>query len=868
MVEVKTGEEDEDVLFCQRAKLFRFVGDEWKERGLGDIKILRNKATGKLRVVMRRDQVLKICLNHVLTKDIEYLPKDEKSWLFHAADFSEGEIAREQFCVRFKTPEVADEFKKAVTDALDGCELGKNTPKVATSSKDDGSDDEIQITFETKVTPEEEKEAIRLGLPPKFLSYRQLPDCTCEQCKKDDEYFKNAQNASLVMTPKGTKSVYWSTSSTPPSTNTPSQVGSVFGTPENSSFTKSPQQGGDSQRNLLLKPPVFAAPKEAGDSTVPKTEPSAAKFTFSFGQTTTPSTPKGIFSSASTTTSGGSIFGNKPTSESVSSSPANLFGTTTNNTSATAGNLFGKPVNIFGGAVPSTDSAATKSTTATTAGSLFATTTTTGFFSSPANIFSNASINTPSSTTKSTTTTTTANTFSSNMSIFGGNSTPSVISGSTASTPLFGSTTPTFGGSGGTTLFGSGKNSIFGGGTAANTASATPVFGGATTPVFGANSLSTAATTTSPSTPTTTPSIFGNATKTSTVNLSFGDMVPKEGKTTNLKEGDEAFLKGDSDFSFAALAAQTTSDAQPAFAKTDGTKSFAFLGAGAPVFGSKTPMVEEAGKSKGGGSGDEATWNAEASTDENYDPYYEPIVPLPDEIVVSTGEEEEVAAFNERAKLYRFDASTDQWKERGVGQFKVLHHPVNGTYRLLLRREQVHKIVLNQLITPSLELKPMHTSDKSWMWAGYNYVENENNFEQLAVKFKTTELAERFYKIIQDVISKCNKSSVLEYSTEDPSEDPLASKENTEEYEDEEYDEDDRSVMFVKQCTFSEQLPDNTWQEVCSGELQVYYDPELYAAKISVNDENGEVMSNTLIGLNTLMDVSIITAANDYIQGI
>lgn len=48
-VEVKTGEEEEEVLYCHRAKLFRFVSGEWKERGLGDVKILKKKDTGKLR---------------------------------------------------------------------------------------------------------------------------------------------------------------------------------------------------------------------------------------------------------------------------------------------------------------------------------------------------------------------------------------------------------------------------------------------------------------------------------------------------------------------------------------------------------------------------------------------------------------------------------------------------------------------------------------------------------------------------------------------------------------------------------------------------------------------------------------------------
>lgn len=48
-VEVKTGEEDEEVLYSHRSKLFRFAEGEWKERGLGDVKILRHTSTKKLR---------------------------------------------------------------------------------------------------------------------------------------------------------------------------------------------------------------------------------------------------------------------------------------------------------------------------------------------------------------------------------------------------------------------------------------------------------------------------------------------------------------------------------------------------------------------------------------------------------------------------------------------------------------------------------------------------------------------------------------------------------------------------------------------------------------------------------------------------
>lgn len=74
LVEVVTGEEGEtvcsvrniyglrrfQVLYKDRCKLYRYAKDtkEWKERGIGDIKVLLDEATGKTRCVMRRDQVI------------------------------------------------------------------------------------------------------------------------------------------------------------------------------------------------------------------------------------------------------------------------------------------------------------------------------------------------------------------------------------------------------------------------------------------------------------------------------------------------------------------------------------------------------------------------------------------------------------------------------------------------------------------------------------------------------------------------------------------------------------------------------------------------------------------------------------------
>lgn len=43
--------------------------------------------------------------------------------------------------------------------------------------------------------------------------------------------------------------------------------------------------------------------------------------------------------------------------------------------------------------------------------------------------------------------------------------------------------------------------------------------------------------------------------------------------------------------------------------------------------------------------------------------------------------------FCERSKLFRKDGS--EYKERGIGEMKVLYHPDRNTYRLLFRREKV-----------------------------------------------------------------------------------------------------------------------------------------------------------------------------------
>uniref|UniRef100_A0A8C7PFV5 E3 SUMO-protein ligase RanBP2 n=1 Tax=Oncorhynchus mykiss TaxID=8022 RepID=A0A8C7PFV5_ONCMY len=159
---------------------------------------------------------------------------------------------------------------------------------------------------------------------------------------------------------------------------------------------------------------------------------------------------------------------------------------------------------------------------------------------------------------------------------------------------------------------------------------------------------------------------------------------------------------------------------------------FSFTDQTKPVFGLENTAVEKGPESD----------NDSTHVEEDEDgPHFEPIVPLPDKVDVKTGEEEEEEMFCNRSKLFRFDAETKEWKERGIGIVKILKHNTSGKVRLLMRREQVLKICANHYITPDMLLKPIAGSDKSWVWNAIDYADEEPRPEQLAIRYKTADEA-------------------------------------------------------------------------------------------------------------------------------
>jgi E3 SUMO-protein ligase RanBP2 len=131
-VEVKTGEEDEDILFKERCKLYRFHPEtkEWKEKGVGEIKILKHKESSSYRVLMRRDQVLKLCANHRILPEIILEVANEKQIRWSTNDYSDNEAKYEILLAKFRHDDEAKRFKNEFEKAQQQYSFSPAKPKI------------------------------------------------------------------------------------------------------------------------------------------------------------------------------------------------------------------------------------------------------------------------------------------------------------------------------------------------------------------------------------------------------------------------------------------------------------------------------------------------------------------------------------------------------------------------------------------------------------------------------------------------------------------------------------------------------------------------------------------------------------------
>lgn len=690
LVEPSTGEENEQVVFSHRAKLYRYDKDvsQWKERGIGDLKILQNFTTKRVRLIMRRDQVLKLCANHWITAAMKLEPMKgaERAWVWSAMDFAEeGEGKIEQLAVRFKLQDTASTFKKVFDEA----KIAQENEEMLTPVTPLDTSASTAITTTPSKTDTVVCGTAAIAVLEETTKERTEP-CPEIQSSPAEGQTSSTSLAKTVMSPP--KFVFGSDS-----------IQKIFGAPKSTSITTeslTSKAKGFGQPGLAsVGIPAFKIPDNAppmaeagsagseGDSDVEVVyvrEPTAEQAALAKklllphtffcykndpGYVSDESEDDETYESAVKALNG-KLYPDPPQTEAAAAgSEADCVvvwekkPTPEEEQRARSLQL---PPTFFCGLSPDSDPDHDKSE---------------DFETEVRKAQQDLDAQSQGSTKEEKT-----------------SSEPPQTSASSRSTEV-----PT----------------------------APPVSEEQTADKPKETQSEPDPPTTSTSTPSSAP--IDLSTKKSS--------EPEPTKDTTSQEAPSFGFNSLGGFSFADLAKNTDGFA---FGKTD--SNFAWANAGAAVFGNSVTTA-----SKTGGENEED--NEEEEAPNNVDIHFEPIVSLP-EVETKSGEEDEEILFKERTKLYRWDRDLGQWKERGIGDIKILFHPVKHFYRILMRRDQILKVCANHTITKAMELQPMNVSPNAFVWIATDYSEGDAAVEQLAAKFKTAEIAESFRKTFCDCQSR------------------------------------------------------------------------------------------------------------------
>ncbi|XP_033628419.1 ran-specific GTPase-activating protein-like [Asterias rubens] len=204
-VETKTLEEDEEEIFRLRSKLYRYESNseppEWKERGVGDVKILKHKNNqGRARILMRRDKTLKICANHFITSFMKLQPNcgSEKAWVWSTpADFADEEPKPETLAIRFASAENAQKFK----DKFEECQKLLSEQEKKDAEKPESSDTPAETT--DKATNSSEKSANEIAEKLGEMTVKE--DGTPKEAGGDGETKEEDNNTEKTTTSQDTK---------------------------------------------------------------------------------------------------------------------------------------------------------------------------------------------------------------------------------------------------------------------------------------------------------------------------------------------------------------------------------------------------------------------------------------------------------------------------------------------------------------------------------------------------------------------------------------------------------------------------------------------------------------------------------------
>ncbi|XP_058134297.1 E3 SUMO-protein ligase RanBP2 isoform X3 [Dasypus novemcinctus] len=842
-IEVKTGEEDEEEFFCNRAKLFRFDTEskEWKERGIGNVKILRHKTSGKIRLLMRREQVLKICANHYISPEMKLTPNagSDRSFVWHALDYADELPKPEQLAIRFKTSEEATLFKCKFEEAqgilkASGANVATKTNQtmriVKESTNHDNKDicksDSGNLNFEFQVTKKEgswwhcsscslknvatakkcvscqnlnpsNKELLGPPLVETISTPKTGPENTQDRFdlmtpKKEGHWdcsiclVRNEPTVSRCIACQNTKSVNKSGSSFV------QQASFIFGQGDlpksvNSDFRSvfSTKEGQWDCTVCLVRnegsSPKCAACQNPRKQNLPTSSVSSSA-SFKFGTSEMSKTPKTGFedmfakkegqwdcssclvrneANATRCISCQNPGKQSPSSVAAVSSASFKFGGTSETSKATKigfEGVFNKKEGQWDCNVclVRNEASATKCVACQTPSKQSLS------ISAVSELASSETSKAPKNGFEGMFTKKEGQWDCSDCFVQNESSSLKCVA-CDASKPIhkpFAEASSAFT-LGSKTKLSDSSGSQVGTGFKCNFSEKAFKFG-STEQGFK----------------------FGHVDQEDRPSFTFQGSSNKESKSTkegfsfsipvsadgfkfgiqelgNQEKKSEKPLENDTGFQAQDVSNQKN-DSGVVFGQTSGTFTFADLaksnsGEGFQ-FGQKDPNFkgfsgagEKLFSSQGGKAADKANTSADLEKDDEAyktedidDIHFEPVVQMPEKVELVTGEEDEKVLYSQRVKLFRFDAEISQWKERGLGNLKILKNEVNGKLRMLMRREQVLKVCANHWITTTMNLKPLSGSDRAWMWLASDFSDGDAKLEQLAAKFKTPELAEEF----------------------------------------------------------------------------------------------------------------------------
>jgi Ran-binding protein 1 len=108
------------------------------------------------------------------------------------------------------------------------------------------------------------------------------------------------------------------------------------------------------------------------------------------------------------------------------------------------------------------------------------------------------------------------------------------------------------------------------------------------------------------------------------------------------------------------------------------------------------------------------------------------------------------------------------WRERGIGEVKILQHKEHKKYRILMRQEKTMKIICNHIVDPRIEMQPQMSSDKAMMWSAFDFADGELVETIFAIRFPNSDVASEFKAKFEECQADMKKILEAEAKEEPP----------------------------------------------------------------------------------------------------